>query len=158
MVAVRGGYWMARGWHHTKLSLSSALAFYLFLACSMCVLLLFLSCCRFVLFRCVFFLRSRSSFVDVPLTFFCPADHVPDWQPRILLGMVEARWVNNVKKTTTTAACCVFFPFIPDINGSTSRGHTGGRSHRNFHPPSFCGACLNFSREKESAIPFPRRP
>ena len=30
--------------------------------------------------------------------FFCPADHVPDWQPRILLGVVEARSV-NVKKT-----------------------------------------------------------
>ena len=29
---------------------------------------------------------------------FCPADHVPDWQPRILLGMVEARSV-NVNKT-----------------------------------------------------------
>ena len=42
--------------------------------------------------------------------------------------------------------------------GRTSRGHTGGRSHRIFHPPSFCGACLNFSREKDSAIPFPRRP
>ena len=25
---------------------------------------------------------------------------------------------------------CVFFPFILDINGRTSRGHTGGRSHR----------------------------
>ena len=31
------------------------------------------------------------SFVDVPLIFSCPADHVPDWQPRILLGTVEAR-------------------------------------------------------------------
>ena len=39
--------------------------------------------------------------------------------------------------------------------GRTSRGHTtGGRSHRTSHPPSFCGACLNFSREKDSAIPF----
>ena len=37
-------------------------------------------------------------------------------------------------------------------------GHIGGRSHRIFHPPSFCGACLNFSREKDSAFPFPRRP
>ena len=37
-------------------------------------------------------------------------------------------------------------------------GHTGGKSYRIFHPPSFCGACLNFSREKDSAIPFPRRP
>ena len=27
-----------------------------------------------------------------------------------------------------------------------------------FHPSSFCGACLNFSREKDSAVPFPRRP
>ena len=55
---------------------------------------------------------------------------------------------------------CVFFPFILDIKfvGRTSWGHTGGRSHRVFHPPSFCGACLNFSLEKDSAIPFPRRP
>ena len=55
---------------------------------------------------------------------------------------------------------CVFFPFILDIKfvGRTSRGHTGGRSHRIFHPPSFCGACLDFSREKDSAIPFPCRP
>ena len=53
----------------------------------------------------------------------------------------------------------VFFPFILDIKfvGRTSRGHTGGRSHRIFHPP-FCGVCLNFSREKNSAIPFPRQP
>ena len=55
---------------------------------------------------------------------------------------------------------CVFFPFILDIKfiGRTSRGHKGGRSHRISHPPSLCGACLNFSREKDSAIPFPRRP
>ena len=49
----------------------------------------------------VFFFCSHWSLVDVPLIFFCLADHVPDWQPRILLGMVEARSV-NVKKTTTT--------------------------------------------------------
>ena len=49
---------------------------------------------------------------------------------------------------------CVFFSFILDIKfvGRTSRGHTVGRPHRIFHPPSFCGACLNFSREKDSAI------
>ena len=55
----------------------------------------------------------------------------------------------------------VFFPFILDIKfvGRTSRGrgHTRGRSHRFSHPPSFCGACLTFSREKGSAISFPRR-
>ena len=55
---------------------------------------------------------------------------------------------------------CVFFPSILDIKfvGRTSRGHTGGRSHRIFNPPSFCGACLDFCREKDSAIPFLRRP
>ena len=65
------------------------LAFRRFLSCF---------CFCFVLFSC-----ARWSFVDVPLIFSCPADHVrlPDWQPRvILLGMVEARSV-NVKNTTT---------------------------------------------------------
>ena len=42
------------------------------------------------------FLFSLSSFVDVPLIFSCPADHVllPDWRSRILLSMVDARSVN----------------------------------------------------------------
>ena len=50
---------------------------------------------------------------------------------------------------------CVFFPFILDIKfvGRTSRGHTGGRSHRISHPPSFCGACLNFF-SREGFSPF----
>ena len=64
------------------------------------LLFLFLSLCRFFC-AFVFFFCSHWSLVDVPLIFFCPADHVPDWQPRVLLGMVEARLV-NVKKTTTT--------------------------------------------------------
>ena len=50
----------------------------------------------------MFFFCSHWSLVDVPLIFFCPTNHVPDWQPRVLLGMVEARSV-NVKKTTTYA-------------------------------------------------------
>ena len=48
----------------------------------------------------MFFFCSHWSLEDVPLISFCPADDVPDWQPRIILGMVEARSV-NVKKTTT---------------------------------------------------------
>ena len=94
-VASRGGYQMARGRHYAKLSLSNAdrLSF-----SDLCILLfMFLSLCRLCV--CVF-LCSHWSLVDVPLIFFCPADHVPDWQPRVLLGMVEARSV-NVKKTTT---------------------------------------------------------
>ena len=41
----------------------------------------------------------RSTLV-YPLTLVPFCDHVPDWQPRVLLGMVEARSV-NVKNTTT---------------------------------------------------------
>ena len=39
----------------------------------------------------------------------------------------------------------------------TSRGHTRERPQR-ISPPSCCRACLDFSREKDSAVPFPRRP
>ena len=69
---------------------------YLFLACVFCYScpFLFVVFCLFLFLFC-----SHWSLVDVPLIFFCPADHVPDCQPRILLGMVEARSV-NVKKTT----------------------------------------------------------
>ena len=70
--------------------------------------------------------------------------------------------VYNIQLKVRYSWCvlCVFFPLILDIKfvGRTSRGHTGGRSHRIYHPPSFCGACLTFSREKDSAIHFPRRP
>ena len=68
---------------------------------------------------------------------------------------------NPTQKCTSLCVCvCVFFPSVLDIKfvGRTSRGYTGGRSHRIFNPPSFCGACLDFCREKDSAIPFPRRP
>ena len=92
---------MARGWHYAKLSLSSALR--LSFSGMRILLFLFLSLCRFCLFVFffLFFFCSHWSLVDVPLVFFCPTDHVSDWQPRVLLGMVEARSV-NVKKTTTT--------------------------------------------------------
>ena len=49
--------------------------------------------------------------------------------------------------------CC--FPIFSGRQacGRTSRSGTGGRSHRISHAPSFCGACLKFSREKDSAVP-----
>ena len=83
------------------------------------------------------------------------------WGPPVLRGECEEVFVSELSGTHELCVCvCVFFPFILDIKfvGRTSRGHTGGRSHRISHPPSFGGACLNFSREKDSAIPFPRRP
>ena len=101
---------MARGRHYAKLSLSNAarLSF-----SGLCILLfLFLSLCRLCV--CAF-LCSLWSLVDVPLI-FCPADHVPDWQPRVLLDMVEARSV-NVKKTTTTTP--QEFQIIPGTHEAT---------------------------------------
>ena len=62
----------------------------------------------------------------------------------------------------TYIVCCVCVCCHPiysgrKVCGRTSRGHTRGRSHR-ISPLSFCGACLHFSCEKDSAVPFPRRP
>ena len=51
-----------------------------------------------------------------------------------------------------------FVCFLPIHSGHQVRWTYQPGSHRIFHLPSFCGACLNFSREKDSAIPFPRRP
>ena len=66
--------------------------FYFFLTCVFCSLFLsFIFVVFVLLFVAAFFFCSRWSFVDVPLIFFCPADHVPDWQSDILLGIVEAR-------------------------------------------------------------------
>ena len=56
----------------------------------------------FRLFCLIFVLCFHRSFVDVPLIFSCPADNVPDWQPRILLGMVEARSVNVMNTRMST--------------------------------------------------------
>ena len=92
---------MARGWHYTRLSIEypSSIFFWHVYFVIVPFFLSFLFC--FVLFFC-----SRLSFVDVPLIFYCPADHVPDWQLRILLGiMVEARSVSAKNTTTTTTIC-----------------------------------------------------
>ena len=42
----------------------------------------------FLFFAC-FYAISRWSFVDVPLIFSGPADHVPEWQPRSTLYITE---------------------------------------------------------------------
>ena len=70
-------------------------------------------------------------------------------------------WTQIMRVCVCVCVCvCVFFPCILDVKfvGCASRGHPGGTSHRISHPPALCGACLYFSREKDSAVPFPRRP
>ena len=46
----------------------------------------------FVLFS---YLCSYWSFVDAALIYSCSAHHVPDWQTRMLLGLVNARPVGT---------------------------------------------------------------
>ena len=56
---------------------------------------------------------------------------------------------------------CVVIPFILDVRlVDVPAGVTQEEDHTGFLavPPSFCGACLNFSREKDSAVLFPCRP
>ena len=88
-------------------------------------------------------------------TFICPSPSSP------LFFVVS---LINIPHTFLVCVCvcvCVFasHSFWTSSSLDVPAGVTQEeRSHRIFHPPSFCGACLNFSREKDSAIPFPRRP
>ena len=112
--------------------------------------------------------------------FPCSADHEQDWQPYpvdpysaicddhtyihtyTLLPLLRQFSSPSKKVQFYCVVCvCVYVCCHPiysgrKVCGRTSRGHTEGRPHR-ISPPSFCGAYLNFSREKNSAIPFPRR-
>ena len=115
-----------RGWHYIKLSLSSALFLYF---SGICIFLLFLSFCRFFICFLLCFFCSRWRFEDVPLIFFCPADHVPNWQPRILLGMVEARSVNVKITTTTTTTNSPIFSVEKFQYGNSLVKRTDTRNH-----------------------------
>ena len=76
------------------------------------------------------------------------------------------RYVPGTYYCSANSVCvcvCVCVCYLPIYSGRlvcgrTSRGHTGGRSHRISSAPSFGGACLNFSCEKDLDVPFPRRP
>ena len=59
----------------------------------------------------------------------------------------------QIQSSTFVCVCVCFLPFHSGHQWTYQPG-----SHRIFNPPSFCGVCLNFSRKKASAIPFPRRP
>ena len=59
-------------------------------------------------------------------------------------------------KNTVLFFLC-FVCFLPIHSRHQVRWTYQPGSHRISHPPSFCGACLIFSREKDSAISFPRR-
>ena len=52
-------------------------------------------------------------------------------------GHTLSNYLYNSYLSVCVCSVCVFFPFILDIKfvGRTSRGHTGGRSHRISHPP-----------------------
>ena len=78
----------------------------------------------------------------------------------IFASLSHTHYWYEVGMLKVPAVCvCVFFPFILDIKLDVPAGVAQEEGHTGFfHPPSFCGACLNFSREKDSAIPFPRRP
>ena len=86
MVAIRRGYrWLAAG---TILNFLYRVPFFNLFLRVFCVIVPF--CLSFCFVLC-----SRWSFGDAPLIFSCPADHVLDWQPRIiLLGLAEARSIN----------------------------------------------------------------
>ena len=59
--------------------------------------LFFVNTVVFPLFASFLFFMLSLELCRCPLIFSCPADHEPAWRPRIILFMVEAPSVNNVK-------------------------------------------------------------
>ena len=113
---------------------------------------------------CIFFLQSTKVYLHMSngngqQDLLCPA------------FCHQESFVQQYYRDTNSALLlcvfCVFFPFILNIKfvGRTIRGHTGGRSHRISHPPSFwgvgvmCGWCLAYctgvvlNTIEESAMP-----
>ena len=113
------------------------------LTCVLCVFFTFILDIKFVWmyqpevtqdFSSTFFLRCMPSFLARRI------------QP--FLSLVDREVEIYVRFTSLGMCVCVVFfsQIVLDIKfvGRTSRGHTGGKSHRISHPPSFGGACLNF--------------
>ena len=69
-------------------------------------------------------------------------------------SIIPSSW--RVRIVCVLCVCCYSIYSRRHTCGRTSRGHTGGRSHK-ISLLSFCGACLNFYRLEGSAVPFPRR-
>ena len=95
-------------------------------------------------------------------------DLPPVWprlvRPTNLMSRMNGKKTHTHTHTHTQNSVCVCVVCCHPIYSGrqvcwrTSRGQTGGRSHR-VSPPSFCGARLNFfARLKDSDVPFPRRP
>ena len=78
------------------------------------------------------------------------------------LRIISDRTPTIFNSITCVCVCvCIVIPFILDairLVDVPAGVTTQEEGHRIPHPPSFCGACLNFYREKDPAIPFPRRP
>ena len=75
--------------------------------------------------------------------------------------MVHCMWMLGkvgVRLDFSMHSTCVCVCFLPIHSGHQVRwtyqpgSHKRKVTHRVFPPPSFCGACLSFSREKDSAI------
>ena len=104
--------------------------------------------------------------------FPCSANHEQDWQPcpvdsslaicddhtpacsvlpdqRINMHLLFLYYCVCV-----CCMCCHPIYSVHQACARTNRGHTGGRPLRISHPPSFCGAYLNFYCEKDSAVLF----
>ena len=77
--------------------------------------------------------------------------------PPSLGGCSEGSIGVHIFLQCVSVVCCHLIYSERQVYGRTNRGHTGGRSH-GISPLSSCGACLKFFLEKDSAVPFPRRP
>ena len=73
---------------------------------------------------------------------------------RSLLALCLKTNLSASKKRLATLnnVCFLCVCFLPIYSGHQVRWTYQPGSHRISHPPSFCGACLNFSRENDSFL------
>ena len=67
---------------------------------------------------------------------------------RIFTSLPDRRLRFFIAMQINSTPLCVCVCFLPIHSGHQWTYQPG--SHRIFNPPSFCGACLNFSRKKDS--------
>ena len=101
----------------------------------------------------IFYLQSMKVYLHIHVQREWSAE---PFMPSILSLRIFCTAVLSRCKCSPPTVCVLCF--LPIHSGHQVRWTYQPGSHRISHPPPFCGACLNFSRKKDSAVPFPRRP
>ena len=84
----------------------------------------------------MFFFCSHWILVDVPLIFFCPADHVPDWQPRIIIIIIISAHKSDLSYPWSQTQASLSIPSLHPKNTNKRREREEKNNRRENLPRS----------------------